>query len=86
MRKTTMTITSQEKFVASKMLEVFTRDELSFMAHMLANEADVLEEDAPYRSTVVSIMRKLRLVVPRSLYARRRGSPDEVAEWLDKQP
>jgi hypothetical protein len=78
--------TPQEQFVADKLRELFTRDELCFMAHVLANEADVMEEDAPYRSTVVSIMRKLRLVVPRSLYAPGRGSPDEVAAWLDKQP
>jgi hypothetical protein len=77
--------TPQEQFVVRKILEVFTRDELSFMAQVLANEADVMEEDAPYSSTVVSIMRKLRLVVPRSLYAPGRGSPDEVAAWLDKQ-
>jgi hypothetical protein len=76
--------TPQEQFVADKLRELFTRDELCLMGNLLANEADVMESAAPYRATVVSIMRKLRLVVP--VYAPGRGSPAAVAEWLDKQP
>lgn len=79
-----MTITPQEKFVADKLRELFTEDEMYLMGTLLANEADVMEANAPYRSTLVSIMRKLRLVVP--VCAPGIGSPTEVSEWLDKQP
>jgi hypothetical protein len=76
--------TPQEQFVADKLRELFTEDEMELMGTLLALEADVMEDDAPYRASVVSIMRKLRLVVP--VYAPGRGSPSEVSEWLDKQP
>jgi hypothetical protein len=76
--------TPQEQFVADKLRELFTEDELYLMGTLAANEADVMEASAPYRATLVSIMRKLRLVVP--VCAPGRGSPAEVSRWLDKQP
>lgn len=77
-------MSKQEQFVADKLRELFTEDEMELMGTLLANEADVMEDDAPYRASVVSIMRKLRLVVP--VYAPGRGGPTEVSQWLDKQP